>query len=140
MNTELARFLTMNFISSLIISYVMCFILIKFGLYDVLYIGNLFGLYFLVIYGVNVLVEEKFVSNNKNRFLIAIAYILIFDLIFIATMPILFGFDMFQTQNIINLVFKGVEYNLGLTPIFYLFVFVIVILIYNFVLYRAKKN
>lgn len=140
MNTELARFLTINFISSLIISYVVCFILIKFGLYDVLYIGNLFGLYFLVIYGVNVLVEEKFVSNNKNRFFTAVGYILLFDLIFIATVPVLFGFDMFQVQNVINLVFKGVEYNFKITPIFYLFIFAIVILIYNYVLYRAEKN
>ena len=140
MNTELARFLTINFISSLIISYVVCFILTKFGLYDVLYIGNLFGLYFLVIYGVNVLVEEKFVSNNKNRFFTAVAYILFFDLIFIATVPVLFGLDMFKAQNVINLIFKGVEYNFGLTPIFYLFVFAIVILIYNFILYRAEKN
>lgn len=138
-NKDFTRFLITNFISSFIIAAVGCYLLIKIGLYDVLYIGNIFGIYFLIIYGVNVLVEEGYIEN-KRRTLLAAAYILIFDAVFISVIPLLFGFDFYKTTDIINLTLNGVNVNLIFNPIVYLAIFALVILIFNYMLLRLERN
>ena len=140
MNRGIARYLVITFISSLIITYVICYFLKMHGLKEVLYIACLFGLYFSVIYGVNVLVEEKVIQNNYKRFILVAAYILIFDIVFIALVPFIFKYDLFSSNDVISLTFNGVKYNLMLNGIFYIILFSIIILILNYILYRSDKK
>lgn len=140
MNNNFIRFLIINLISSLIIAYVVCYMLDTYGLHDVLYIGNIFGIYFLVIFGVNVLVEENFVSNNYRRFLLALTYIIIFDVIFILLIPILFDYNMFLTTDIIHLTLNSTNINLIFNPIVYIVIFAVIVLLFNHILYKAMKK
>lgn len=140
MNRGIARYLVITFISALIITYVICYFLQIHGLKEIIYVGCLFGLYFSVIYGVNVLVEEKVVQNNYKRFLLVAAYILIFDIVFIALVPFIFKYDLFSSNDVISLTFNGVKYNLMLNGIFYIILFSIIILILNYILYRSDKK
>ena len=125
MNRGIARYLVITFISSLIITYVICYFLQIHGLKEIIYVSCLFGLYFSVIYGVNVLVEEN---------------ILIFDIVFIALVPFIFKYDLFSSNDVITLTFNGVNYNLMLNGIFYIIIFSIIILILTYILYRSDKK
>ena len=140
MNRGIARYLVITFISALIITYVICYFLQIHGLKEIIYVSCLFGLYFSVIYGVNVLVEEKVVENNYKRFLLVATYILIFDIVFIALVPFIFKYDLFSSNDVISLTFNGVKYNLMLNGIFYIILFSILILILNYILYRSEKK
>lgn len=139
-NNNYIRFLVINFISSLIIAYTVCYMLNTYGLHDVLYIGNLFGIYFLVIFGVNILVEENVVSNNYRRFFLALLYILVFDIVFIYLIPILFKYNMFSTTDVIYLTLNGVKINLIFNPIVYIVIFALIVLLFNHILYRYMKK
>ena len=138
MNTNFLRFLTVNFITSLIITYAAWFTLVTIGLNDVLVIGNLFGLYFLVIYGQNIAVEEGYIENNKERGIFTLCHIIIFDIIFIILMPILFNYNLFLPGDYINFAFNGFEFKFMLNSFFYMFIFAIVIIIFNYILYKAE--
>ena len=140
MNLRFPRFLTINFITSLIIAYVGCFILTKLGLNDVLYIGNLFGIYFLIIYGLNILVEEGYIKNNYLRFVFAGIYILIFDIVFILTVPLIFNYNPFLPADCLNFVIFNHKFNLMMNSIFYMVIFAIVILIFNYFLYKSEME
>ena len=140
MNRGIARYLIITFISALIITYVICYFLQMHGLKEVLYIACLFGLYFSVIYAVNVLVEEKVVPNNYKRFLLVVAFILLFDVVFIVLVPFIFKYDLFSTNDVISLTFNGVTYNLMLNGIFFIALFSVLILILNYILYRSDKK
>ncbi len=139
----LPRVILLNFISSLIISIVVCYILYTYGLTEVFYIGNLFGLYFFTIYGVKILVEAGKIPNNYYRFLVVLLYILIFDIVFMALIPVIFGpkalitydYLIFANGNDPSSVFK-----FNLSPIFYLTIFAIIMMIFNFILYRIEKK
>lgn len=140
MNRGIARYLIITFISALIITYVICYFLQMHGLKEVLYIACLFGLYFSVIYAVNVLVEEKVVPNNYKRFLLVAAFILLFDVVFIVLVPFIFKYDLFTSNDVINLTFNGATYNLMLNGIFFIALFSVLILILNYILYRSDKK
>ncbi|WP_292874460.1 hypothetical protein [Methanobrevibacter sp.] len=140
MNRGIARYLIITFISALIITYVICYFLQMHGLKEVLYIACLFGLYFSVIYAVNVLVEEKVVPNNYKRFLLVVAFILLFDVVFIVLVPFIFKFDLFSTNDVISLTFNGATYNLMLNGIFFIALFSVLMLILNYILYRSDKK
>lgn len=140
MNRGITRYLVITFISALIITYVICYFLQIHGLKEIIYVSCLFGLYFSVIYSVNVLVEEKVVENNYKRFLLVATYILIFDIVFIALVPFIFKYDLFSSNDVISLTFNGVTYNLMLNGIFFIIVFSILILILNYILYRSEKK
>lgn len=140
MNRGIARYLIITFISALIITYVICYFLQMHGLKEVLYIACLFGLYFSVIYAVNVLVEEKVVPNNYKRFLLVVALILLFDVVFIVLVPFIFKFDLFSTNDVISLTFNGATYNLMLNGIFFIALFSVLMLILNYILYRSDKK
>ena len=63
------RAVVVNFLSALIITLVGCYFLLEYGLGEVTYIGNLFGLYFLVVFGTEILIESGKIHNNlKSRF------------------------------------------------------------------------
>lgn len=140
MNNNFIRFLVINLISSLIIACVICYMLDTYGLHDVLYIGNIFGIYFLIIFGVNILVEENFVSNNYRRFLLALTYIIIFDIIFIFLIPFLFDYNMFLTTDVIHLTLNSLNINLIFNPIIYIVIFALIVLLFNHILYKAMKK
>lgn len=140
MNLRFPRFLTINFITSLTIAYVGCFILTKLGLNDVLYIGNLFGIYFLIIYGLNILVEEGYIRNNYLRFVFAGIYILIFDIVFILTVPLIFNYNPFLPADYLNFVMFNHKFNIMMNSIFYMVIFAIVILIFNYFLYKSEAE
>ena len=140
MNKNFQRFLIINFITALIITYVACFILDTIGLHDVLFIGNLFGLYYLVIYGMNIAVEEGYIENNSQRAVFAITHIILFDIVFIILMPLLFNYNLFLPPDYIALKFKGFNYDLMLNSFFYMVIFAIVILLFNYKLFKLQKN
>ena len=134
------RVLILNFISSMIIAIVTCDILYAFGLKGGMYLGNLFGLYFLVVYGVNNLVEARGIPNNFYRFLIVIAFIIIFDLVFVLIIPFLFGPNAFPAAEQMAMNYNGTMFNIVLSKEFYLTLFAVVMLIFNFVIYRRSKR
>lgn len=140
MNKNFARFLTINFITSLIIAYVACFILETIGLKDVLFIGNLFGIYYLIIYGLNIAVENGYIKNDYKRSIFALVYVILFDIIFIALMPLLFGYNLFLPADYIAFILNGFEFNLLLNSFFYMIIFTIIILIFNYILSRSETR
>ena len=139
-SSSILRILIVNFISSLIIAIVICDIFYAFGLKGGMYLGDLFGLYFLVVYGVNNLVDARAISNNITIFILMIAEIIIFDLAYIFVIPLLFGADAFPATEFINIGFNGVLFNLPLSREFYLVLFAVVVLIFNFLIYRRNKK
>ncbi len=137
---NLRRALVFNFISSLIIAIVTSDIFIAFGLKGGMYIGNLFGLYFLVVYGVNNMVDARRIPNNYVRFLLAIAYIILFDVAFLFIIPLIFGPNAFPPTESLALNYSGVNYELLLSKEFYLVLFAAVVMIFNFIIYRRTKH
>ena len=137
---NIVRILIVNFISSLIIAIVICDIFYAFGLKGGMYLGNLFGLYFLVVYGVNNLVDARAISENIYLVALMIAEIIIFDLAYVYVIPVLFGADAFPATEFINIGFNGVLFNLPLSREFYLALFAVVVLVFNFLIYRRNKK
>ncbi|MBQ6098560.1 MAG: hypothetical protein IJL02_01695 [Methanobrevibacter sp.] len=137
---NLIRVLILNFISSLIIAIVTSDILNAFHLKGGMYLGNLFGLYFLVVYGVNNLVEAHKLPNNYLRFIVAILYILLFDIAFVLIIPFLFGPNAFPPTEYLAMNYSGALFNIALSKEFYLALFAVVMLIFNFLIYRKYKN
>ncbi len=137
---NLYRVLILNFISSLIIAIVTCDILYSFGLTGGMYLGNLFGLYFLVVYGVNNLVDARQIPDNILKFIVIIAYIVVFDIVFLLVIPLIFGPNAFPATEIIPINLNGVLFNLTLSKEFYLILFAVVMLILNFIIYRRNKR
>lgn len=135
-NSNLIRVLIMNFITSLIIAIVTSDIFYTFNLMGGMYLGNLFGLYFLVVYGVNNIIEARKIPNNYLRFVLVILYILIFDIAFIIIIPLLFGPNAFPAPEILSLGYGGGQLDILLSREFYLVLFAIVMLLFNFLIYR----
>ncbi len=135
MSRSLPRVVIINFISSIIISIVICDILYSFKLYDVMYIGALFGLYFCAVYGVKILVEGGKIPNDRTRFYYAIGFIAIFNIIFLLLIPVIFG-DVLSVSDYLTIVFNGVQVDFVLNALFYLTVFSIIMLYFNYVLYK----
>lgn len=133
---SLVRVLILNFISSLIIAIVTSDILYSFHLWGGMYLGNLFGLYFLVVYGVNNIVEAERIPNNYLRFVLVIAYIILFDIAFVIIIPLIFGPNAFPPTEYLSINYNGVPFDLLLSKEFYLALFAIVMLIFNFLIYR----
>lgn len=134
------RAVIMNFISSLIIAIVTCDILYSFGLKGGMYLGNLFGLYFLVVYGVNNLADAREIPNDIFKFILIIAFILIFDVVYLFVIPLIFGPNAFPATEFLNINYNGVPFNFELSKEFYLAVFAVVMLIFNFLIYRRNKH
>ena len=134
------RVLILNFISSLIIAIVTCDILYSFRLYGGMYLGNLFGLYFLVVYGVNNLIEAREIQNNVSRFIVLMAYILLFDAVFLFIIPLLFGPNAFPATEYLSMNYNGAPIVIFLSKEFYLALFAVVMLIFNFLIYRRYKH
>ena len=134
------RVLILNFISSLIIAIVTCDILYSFRLYGGMYLGNLFGLYFLVVYGVNNLIEAREIPNNVSRFIVVMAYILLFDAVFLFIIPLLFGPNAFPATEYLSMNYNGAPIVIFLSKEFYLALFAVVMLIFNFLIYRRYKH
>ena len=137
---NLYRVLILNFISSLIIAIVTCDILYSFGLTGGMYLGNLFGLYFLVVYGVNNLVDARQIPDKIIKFIVIIVYIVVFDIVFLLVIPLIFGPNAFPATEIIPINLNGVLFNLTLSKEFYLILFAVVMLILNFIIYRRNKR
>lgn len=134
------RALIINFVSSLIIAIVTCDILHSFGLKGGMYLGNLFGLYFLVVYGVNNLADAREIPSNVYKFILIMAFILIFDAVYVFLIPLLFGPNAFPATEFMAINYNGVPFNFALSKEFYLAVFAIVMLIFNFLIYRRDKR
>ena len=138
--TNFLRVTILNFISSLIIAIVVVNILDAFGLNGGVYLGNLFGLYFLVVYGIQNLVQAREIPNNYMRFIFAIIFIIIFDILFLLIIPLLFGADIFPATEHLAINYNGTQFDVSLSKELYLAVFGIVMLIFNFMIYRRAKN
>lgn len=129
-----------NIITALIITYVAAYFLSTINLTSVIYISNIFGLYFLVVYGIGNLIESRDIKNNYERFVLAIILIIIFDLLFLIFTPLIFGGNVFAVSDYLVLIFDGVQFNLTMDVIFYLFVFAVLMLIFNFLLYLKDRK
>lgn len=134
------RVLILNFISSLIIAIVACDILYSFGLKGGMYLGNLFGLYFLVVYGVNNLADAREIPSNVYKFILIMAFILIFDVAYLVIIPLIFGPNAFPATEFLAINYNGVPVNFELSKEFYLALFAVVMLIFNFIIYRRNKH
>ena len=137
---NLIRVTVLNFISGLIIAGVGCYFLETFNLNEVLYIGNLFGLYFFTVFGIEILINAREIENNAKRFLYVILFIIVFDAAFMLIMPLIFGYAGFNAADSLTLVFNGAQKDFILTTTFYLTVFALIMLLFNFILYRSEKR
>ena len=108
-NGSFVRAVIVNFLSAFIISAVACYFLLTYGLTEVIYIGNLFGLYFLVVFGTEILIESGKLQNNIQRFKFVIVNIIVFDILFLIVMPLLFGAHIFDPADNIFIVFGGFQ-------------------------------
>ena len=137
---SVSRVLLLNFISSLIIAIVTCDILYSFGLKGGMYLGNLFGLYFLVVYGVNNLADAREIPSNIYKFILIMAFILLFDVAFLFIIPLIFGPNAFPATEFMAINYNGVPFNFKLSKEFYLALFAVVMLIFNFLIYRRDRH
>lgn len=137
---KVLRALVINFVSSLIIAIVTSDILYSFGLKGGMYLGNLFGLYFLVVYGVNNLADAREIPSNVYKFILIMALILVFDALFILIIPLIFGPNAFPATEFMSINYNGVPFNFALSKEFYLALFAIVMLLFNFLIYRRDKH
>ena len=137
---NLIRVLVLNFISSLIIAVVTCDIFYSFHLYGGMYLGNLFGLYFLVIYGVNNVIEAEKIPNNHLRFVLVIAEIILFDIAFYILIPAIFGPNAFPANESMLINYSGALFNVILTKELYFVVFALLMIIFNFIIYRRHAR
>ena len=138
LDSHLSRVVTVNFVSALIISLVGCYFLMTVNLMDVIHIANIFGLYFLVIFGIDILVESGDIRNGQ-RFIVAIVLILLFDIVFLLIVPFFFG-DVFNVTDSVVLAFGGARFNLFFNTYVYLAIFAVLMLVFNFLLYRKDKE
>lgn len=138
-DNEFYRVIIINFITALIISLVGCYFLKTLNLIDVMYIANIFGLYFIAVYCIDILVQAGNIRNNYQRFIYAIAVIIIFDLLFMFVVPLLFG-NVFASSDYLVLVFNGARLDLTLNAPVYLAIFGILMLIFNFLLYLKDRK
>ena len=139
LESHLSRVLSINFISALIISLVGCYFLKTINLTNVMHIANLLGLSFLVIFGINILVESGDIRNGSQRFIVAIAVILIFDLIFLIVVPLLFG-NVFSFTDSFVMPFNGTNIILQFNVYAYLAIYAIIVLVCNLILYLRDRN
>ncbi len=137
---NLIRVLIMNFITSLIIAIVTSDILYSFHLIGGMYLGNLFGLYFLVVYGVNNIIEAEKIPNNYLRFVLVIIYIILFDIAFLLIIPLIFGPNAFPATEFLSINYNGAPFEILLSKEFYLVLFAMIMLIFNFLIYRRHIN
>ena len=138
-DSNFSRVIIINFVSALIISLVGCYFLKTVELSDVMHIANLFGLYFLVIYGIDILIASGDLQNNRQRFLWVIALILLFDGVFLILVPLLFG-NVFSVPDYLTLVFNGARFDITLNSFVYLAIFAIIMIIFNILLYFKDKE
>lgn len=134
------RVVILNFITSFIIAIVTVNILDAFDLTPGVYLGILFGLYFLVVYGANNLVEARQIPNNYMRFLFSVINIIIFDIAFFYVMPMLFGADVFPQVEKLLIDYGGANLVLNLSIEFYFVLFAIVVLIFNLIIYIRTRH
>ena len=134
------RAVVMNLVSALIIAVVVSYFLFDFKLTQVLYIGNLFGLYFLVVFGTEILIESGKLQNNYKRFVFVIVNTIIFDVLFLILVPMIFGKHILDPVDNILLSFGGFEYNLVLNSTFYMTIFALMMLVFNYLLYRKTRS
>ena len=138
-DSNLSRVIIINFISALIIALVGCYFLKTINLNDVMHIANIFGLYFLVIYGIDILIASGDLKNNSQRFLLVIALILAFDGVFLIIVPLIFG-NVFSVPDYLTLVFNGVRFDVTLNAFVYLAIFAVIMIIFNVLLYFKDKE
>ena len=136
---NLYRVVLINFISSIIIAIVTCDIFYVFGLKGGMYLGDLFGLYFLVVYGINNLVEAGKIRSKSFKYALIIVFIILFDALFLLIIPLIFGPDAFPANELWNINFNGIQFALNLSKEFYLILFAVVMLIFNLVIDRRNK-
>lgn len=134
------RALVFNFLSSLIIAVLVSYIFIAINLKGGVYLGILFGLYFLLVYALNNLVDARKIPNNYVRFIIAVVYIILFDVAYVFLIPLIFGPNAFPPTESLALNFGGVNYEILLSKEFYLVLFAALMLIFNFIIYRRTKR
>ncbi|WP_407415879.1 hypothetical protein [Methanobrevibacter sp.] len=138
-NSEFSRVIIINFISALIVTLVACLFLDSFDLMDMMYVANIFGIYFLVVYGIEMLVQSGQIPNDYRRFIIALIFIVIFDLIFLYLIPLLFGADVFSAVNYFSMDLDGFKMNFIFNAKFYLAVFAIIMLYFNYKLFKIHE-
>lgn len=138
LDSHLSRVVTVNFVSAMIISFVGCYFLKTVNLTDVMHIADLFGLYFLVIFGIDILVESGDIRNDQ-RFGLAIVLILVFDLFFLILVPLFFG-DVFTVTDSLVLVFDGARFDILFNTYIYMAIFAVLMLVFNYLLYLKDKE
>lgn len=138
-NTNIYRVILMNFISAVIIAIVTCDILDAFGLTGGMYLGNLFGLYFLVVYGVNNLADAGEIPTGTFKFVLIIILTIIFDAVFLFLIPLIFGPDAFPANEFVKINYNGIKFAFALSRELYLVAFAVLMLLFNFLIYRKNK-
>ena len=129
-----------NFISSFLIAIVISYIFISLKFNLGIYIACLFGLYFLSVYSLNNVVEAREIPNNYLRFISVLIICALFDIILVFALPLIFGPNVFPAAENVTLNLSGSVFNVPLGREFYFAVIAVVMLIFNFIIYRRQKH
>lgn len=135
---HLTRVAVINFISALIITFVVCYFLKTLHLTQIMHVGDLAGLCFLVIFGIKILVESGDVKNNYQRFILAVVLIIIFDVAFLILTPLSFG-NVFAVPDY-SLTLGGATYTFTSNVFVYLAIYAVLMLVANYILYLKEKR
>lgn len=133
------RVLILNFISALLIAIVISYIFISLKFNLGIYLACFFGLYFLAGYSLNNLVEAREIPNNYLRFISVLILCALFDILFVFVIPLIFGSDVFPATENVALNLSGSVLNIPLGMELYLAVIAVIMLIFNFIIYRRQK-
>lgn len=129
-----------NFISAFLIAIVVSYIFISLKFNLGIYIACLFGLYFLTVYSLNNVVEAREIPNNYLRFISVVILCALFDIVFVFVIPLIFGSNVIPATENVTLNLSGSVFNVPLGRELYFAVIAVVMLIFNFIIYRRQKH
>ena len=131
------RYTILAFIGSVFITYILYCGLSSLKIEDLIYISAFCGMYVFAAFGVNLLVDNGVIPNNYLRFVLAIAYIVIYSVVFVCFIPYCFGPDALAgSHTLASWGYTGVGSDIVLNKEFYLGLFGAIVLIVNYLDYR----
>ena len=134
---DFLRYAVLAFIASILITLLAYIVLDSLKVEDLIYLSALCGMYVFAAYGINLLVDDGVISNGYPRFVLAIAFIVIYSCVFVWLIPYCFGPDVLSgCHTLASWGYDGVGSDIVLNKEFYLTLFGVIVLLVNYLDYR----
>ncbi len=131
----------MNLVTSFIITYTLCYVVSAYNIYDGIYLVALIGGYMFTVFAISNLAETGFVTESYHRLALIIFCILVYDIIFVLTVPVLFGADILAgSHTLANSGYYGFGSQIVIDKYFYLAIVGIIVILLNYVYDIDKIN